>query len=179
MLIGVMADSHDNVPKLEAAVSLFKQRQVQHVLHAGDFVAPFAIEPLRGLDCPVLSVFGNNDGERLGLAARIREIGEVHAYLATATLDDRRIAVVHYPELAEPLAESGAYDLVVYGHTHRVDQTSGPRPATQSRRDRWLAHRLFDRRGGGFDHLPGPNPRAVRRARFLNVFEPLDARRVD
>jgi len=122
MLIGVMADSHDNVPKLEAAVSLFKQRQVQHVLHAGDFVAPFAIDPLRGLDCPVLSVFGNNDGERLGLAARIREIGEVHAYLATATLDDRRIAVVHYPELAEPLAESGAYDLVVYGHTHRVDQ---------------------------------------------------------
>lgn len=122
MLIGVMADSHDNVPKLEAAVSLFKQRQVQHVLHAGDFVAPFAIEPLRGLDCPVLSVFGNNDGERLGLAARIREVGEVHAYLATATLDDRRIAVVHYPELAEPLAESGAYDLVVYGHTHRVDQ---------------------------------------------------------
>jgi putative phosphoesterase len=122
MLIGVMADSHDNVPKLEAAVSLFKQRQVQYVLHAGDFVAPFAIDPLRGLDCPVLSVFGNNDGERLGLAARIREIGEVHAYLATATLDDRRIAVVHYPELAEPLAESGAYDLVVYGHTHRVDQ---------------------------------------------------------
>jgi len=122
MLIGVMADSHDNVPKLEAAVSLFNQCQVQHVLHAGDFVAPFAIDPLRGLDCPVLSVFGNNDGERLGLAARIREIGEVHAYLATATLDDRRIAVVHYPELAEPLAESGAYDLVVYGHTHRVDQ---------------------------------------------------------
>ena len=122
MLIGVMADSHDNVPKIEAAVSLFNQRQVQHVLHAGDFVAPFAIDPLRGLGCPVLSVFGNNDGERLGLAARIREIGEVHAYLATATLDDRRIAVVHYPELAEPLAESGAYDLVVYGHTHRVDQ---------------------------------------------------------
>lgn len=122
MLIGVMADSHDNVPKIEAAVSLFNERQVQHVLHAGDFVAPFAIDPLRGLDCPLLSVFGNNDGEHLGLAARIREIGEVHAYLATATLADRRIAVVHYPELAEPLAKSGAFDLVVYGHTHRVDQ---------------------------------------------------------
>lgn len=122
MLIGVMADSHDNVPMIEAAVSLFNQHQVQHVLHAGDFVAPFAIDPLRGLECPVLSVFGNNDGERLGLAARIREIGEVHAYLATATLADRQIAIVHYPELAEPLAKSGAFDLVVYGHTHRVDQ---------------------------------------------------------
>jgi putative phosphoesterase len=122
MLIGVMADSHDNVPKVEAAVALFNRSRVEHVLHAGDFVAPFAIEPLRSLQCPVLSVFGNNDGERLGLAGRIREIGEVHPYLATATLADRRIAVVHYPELAEPLARSDAYDLVVYGHTHRVDQ---------------------------------------------------------
>lgn len=122
MLIGVMADSHDNVPMVEAAVSLFKQHKVEYVLHAGDFIAPFAIDPLRGLECPVLSVFGNNDGERLGLAARIREIGEVHDYLATATLADRNVAVVHYPELAEPLARSGSFDLVVYGHTHRVDQ---------------------------------------------------------
>ena len=122
MLIGVMADSHDNVPKIEAAVSLFNAKKVQHVLHAGDFVAPFAIDPLRGLDCPVLSVFGNNDGERVGLAARIREIGTVDPYLATLSLGDREIAMVHYPELAEPLAASGTYDLVVYGHTHRVDQ---------------------------------------------------------
>ena len=122
MLIGVMADSHDNIPKIEAAVRFFNKKQVEHVLHAGDFVAPFAIDPLRGLHCPVLSVFGNNDGERLGLAARIREVGEVHPFMATATLAERQIAVVHYPELAEPLAKGDNFDLVVYGHTHRVDQ---------------------------------------------------------
>lgn len=122
MLIGVMADSHDNVPKIEAAVQLFNRSGVEHVLHAGDFVAPFAIEPLRQLRCPVVSVFGNNDGEKFGLAARMREIGEVHPYLATVQLANRRIAVVHYPELAEPLAKSSSFDLVVYGHTHRVDQ---------------------------------------------------------
>ena len=122
MLIGVMADSHDNVPKIEAAVELFNRHGVQHVLHAGDFVAPFAIDPLRQLACPVLAVFGNNDGERLGLAARMREVGEIQPYLATTELADRRIAVVHYPELAEPLAKSRSFDLVIYGHTHRVDQ---------------------------------------------------------
>ena len=103
-------------------MQLFNRERVQHVLHAGDFVAPFAIDPLRELACPVLSVFGNNDGERLGLAARIREVGQVHSYLASITLANRHIAVVHYPEVAEPLARSGTYDLVVYGHTHRVDQ---------------------------------------------------------
>lgn len=125
MKIGVIADSHDNVPKIKAAVDLFNRARVQHVLHAGDFVAPFAIEPLRQLECPLLAVFGNNDGEHLGLAARIREIGEVQPYMATTLLAERRIAVVHYPELAEPLAKSGNFDLVVYGHTHRVDQRRG------------------------------------------------------
>jgi putative phosphoesterase len=122
MKIGVIADSHDNVPKIAAAVDLFNDQRVKHVLHAGDFVAPFAIEPLRQLSCPLLAVFGNNDGERLGLAARIREIGDVQPELATITLARRKIAMVHYPELAEPLAKGGTYDLVIYGHTHRVDQ---------------------------------------------------------
>ena len=121
MKIGVLADSHDNMPKIEAAVEIFARYSVEHVLHAGDFVAPFAIDPLRALGCRMLAVFGNNDGERLGLAARIRDFGEVHDYLATATLGGRRIAIVHYPELAEPLSRSGDFDLVVYGHTHKVD----------------------------------------------------------
>jgi len=122
MLIGVMADSHDNLPKIEAAVELFNRFEVEHVLHAGDFVAPFAIEPLRQLRCPLSAVFGNNDGERPGLLARIRDIGEVEPYLAALELDDRKIAMVHYPEIAEPLAASRKFDLVVYGHTHKVDQ---------------------------------------------------------
>ncbi len=121
MRIGVLADSHDNVIKIRAAVKLFSQKKVEYVLHAGDFVAPFAIEPLRGLGCPLISVFGNNDGERLGLAARIREIGEVHDFLASVNIGGRSVAVVHYPELAEPLSRSGDFDLVVFGHTHKVE----------------------------------------------------------
>ena len=121
MIIGVMADSHDNVAKIEAAVEIFSGRSVSYVLHAGDFVAPFAIKPLRALDCPLLSVFGNNDGERVGLKAQIDQIGSVHDYLATADIGGRSIAMVHYPELATPLARSGDFDLVVFGHTHRVE----------------------------------------------------------
>ncbi len=121
MKLGVLSDSHDNLPKIRAAVELFRARQVAHVIHAGDFVAPFALEPLAALDCPVLAVFGNNDGERVVLAERF-ELGEIHPNLAAIELAGRRIAAVHYPELAEPLAASGDYDLVVYGHTHQVDE---------------------------------------------------------
>lgn len=122
MKIGILADTHDNVPRIEQAVDLFNARGVEHVVHAGDFISPFAIEPLKRLRCPVLAVFGNNDGERIGVAARFEGIGEVHPNVGAASLGGREIAVVHYPELAEPLARSGAYDLVVYGHTHRIDE---------------------------------------------------------
>ena len=122
MKIGVLADTHDNVPRIREAVEIFNREGVARVIHAGDFVAPFALDPFRGLDCDVLGVFGNNDGEKEGLAARLGEIGEVHPFLATVTLDGRRIAAVHYRELAEPLAASGDFDLVIFGHTHEVEQ---------------------------------------------------------
>jgi putative phosphoesterase len=122
MKVGIIADTHDHVPNIRKAVRVFNREQVGLVLHAGDFVAPFAVAALGDLDCSVLAVFGNNDGERLGLAARFESLGDVHPNLATIELADRRLAVVHYPELAEPLAKSGDFDLVVYGHTHEIDE---------------------------------------------------------
>jgi len=38
MLIGIMADSHDNLPKVRQAVEFFNQKKVALVLHAGDFM---------------------------------------------------------------------------------------------------------------------------------------------
>ena len=32
---------------------------------------------------------------------------------------------MHYPELAIPIAKSGDYDIVVYGHTHEIDIQKG------------------------------------------------------
>lgn len=122
MKIGVMADSHDNVPLIRQAVRLFNEEQVGLVIHAGDFVSPFAVAPLKRLTCRVVAVFGNNDGERIGLANQFVGIGEVYPNLGTATAAGRRIAVVHYPELAQQLARSGDYDLVVFGHTHEIEE---------------------------------------------------------
>ena len=126
MKIGVMADSHDNVPMVKRAVELFAEHGVGLVIHAGDFVAPFALAPLAELTCPLKAVLGNNDGERSGLEKRFESMG---AELAPHLLDTevrfgderRRIAAVHYPELATAIAGGGSYDLVIYGHSHEID----------------------------------------------------------
>ncbi|MCG8461001.1 MAG: metallophosphoesterase [Holophagales bacterium] len=126
MKLGVLADSHDNVPMVEAAVRRFTELGVELVIHAGDFVAPFAVAPLEALSCPVVAVFGNNDGERVGLANRFAAgIGEVHPILAEVEAGGRRIAAMHYPEMADAIAPGGTFDLVIYGHTHVVEIRPG------------------------------------------------------
>ncbi len=125
MKLGVMSDSHDNVPMVQKAVELFNRRGVHLVIHAGDFVSPFAVTPLAGLACKVVAVFGNNEGEQIVVAKKFEGIGEIHPNLAEVELGGRRIAVMHYPELAEPIAASGRYDLVIYGHTHEIDVRPG------------------------------------------------------
>ena len=121
MKLGVMSDSHDNVPNVKRAVALFNEIDVDLVVHAGDFIAPFAVAPLEDLNCRVVGVFGNNDGERIIVAQRFEAIGEIHPNLASVSLGGKNIAVMHYPELAIPIAKSGDYDIVVYGHTHQID----------------------------------------------------------
>ena len=119
--IAVLSDTHDNIWKLEQALQQVGSAQAEVLLHCGDFVAPFIIPQLgEAFNGPIHAVFGNNDGDQ-GLlyqqAARFPQI-TLHGQLAEIEVDAVRIAMNHYPEIARPLAESGRYDLVCYGHNH-------------------------------------------------------------
>ncbi len=121
MKIGIMADSHDNLPKIRSAMEVFAREGVGLILHAGDFVAPFAVRAMHGAPARVVAVFGNNDGERIGLAKAFEAIGEVHPRIALVEADGKRIGVVHQDELVAPISAGNAVDVLVYGHTHRLD----------------------------------------------------------
>ncbi|MDI9633373.1 MAG: metallophosphoesterase [Methanolinea sp.] len=123
MRIGIMADSHDHVPRIREAVGVFAREGVDLVLHAGDFIAPFVIPEIARVGVPVVGVFGNNDGDCPLLLSRSREQGnvEIRGYFAELEYGGRRIALLHGHDrerLAECM-ESGHYDVVVHGHTHQ------------------------------------------------------------
>lgn len=120
MKIGLIADTHDNMPKIEAAIKLFESHGVELVIHAGDFVAPFSVKPFSRLSCKLVAVFGNNDGERIGLLKAMEGFGELHARMATLEVEGKRIAVMHEPEPLEAMKRSRMFDVIVYGHTHKV-----------------------------------------------------------
>lgn len=121
MKIGILSDTHDNLDRLRNAIDLFRDQGVEALLHAGDFVAPFVVPLLTELGQPVYGVFGNNDGERLGLMAAFRHLGPLNQPPMPLMLDKVRILLMHEPVLLEPLARSGEYDLIVYGHLHQPE----------------------------------------------------------
>ncbi len=119
MKIGVLADSHDHLDNLRKAMAVFQKAGVKQVIHAGDFVAPFTLPVLGEAGVPVTGVFGNNDGERVGLSRGFARLGELHERPHELALNGRRIIVLHEPIALPELAS--AFDLVIYGHTHKVD----------------------------------------------------------
>lgn len=122
MLLGVISDTHDNIDSIQRAVKLFNDRGVDVVIHCGDWCSPFTLTYFRNLNCKLLGVFGNVDGDREHLRRRARELGfEIESEFLSLVLDGRSIAVYHgvHEDLVRALAKCGEYDLVLRGHTHR------------------------------------------------------------
>ena len=119
MKLGIMSDSHDNMPKISSAVDVFNREQVDLVVHAGDFVAPFTGKPLDKLDMPFVAVFGNNDGEVLGLAKRFE--GKIHKAPHQLVFGEKKLLVCHEPIALSMLKTGTAFDAIIYGHTHQID----------------------------------------------------------
>ena len=78
MLIGAISDTHDNLPQVEKAVKYLNDQKVGLVLHAGDYVAGFVIPKFKQLNCKLIGVFGNNDGDHELLKKRFSETSQLH-----------------------------------------------------------------------------------------------------
>jgi len=122
MKIGIVADTHDHMEHIEECVALLKEKNVDLVIHLGDFVAPFALIPFKGLK--MVGVLGNNDGEVYGLTKKFEELGmDLHGHFWETEIDGLKIAAYHGTviELRNSLIDCGKYDVVLYGHTHQLD----------------------------------------------------------
>jgi putative phosphoesterase len=125
MLIGIMADTHDNLPLVEKAVQKLNEENVGLVLHAGDYVAGFVILKFKELHAKLMGVFGNNDGDHELLKKRFSENPnlDMRGNFADVTVDGVRIALLHGSdrELLKALIESQSFDVVVHGHSHLAE----------------------------------------------------------
>jgi hypothetical protein len=120
--IAILSDTHDNITNLDTALVAIRTGGAEVLLHCGDLCAPFMVSRLaQAFAGPIHIVFGNNDGDgRLlqSIASKHPQV-TLHGIYAELTVAQRTIALIHYPEPARRIAQSGEFDLVCYGHNHQ------------------------------------------------------------
>ena len=123
MKLGIISDSHDSHSGVLKAVKIFNDEKVDYVLHAGDIISPFTANAFANVTtAQLIAVYGNNDGEKIMLKTTIERFGgQIHQDAFIGELDDKKIFMTHVPIAIEEVVQSGNYDLVIYGHTHRQD----------------------------------------------------------
>lgn len=120
MKVGLMADSHDRIPAMAELLRQMAAADVTMVLHAGDFIAPFALKPFEDLHMTLQGVFGRNDGDHEGLLSRASAgLGlEIFQSPHSFEIADKRILLVH--DLADVGKRSvKGHAIVVHGFTHQ------------------------------------------------------------
>jgi len=108
MKIAIVSDTHNNVVNFKKAIDLVKKESIGLILHCGDICSQETIdEATKYFGKEIKFVKGNGDHE-LDLPEKIE-----------LEFNKKRIAFCHFPDLAKKMAQSGKFDLVFYGHTHR------------------------------------------------------------
>ncbi len=122
MIVGILADTHDDRAMTVKAVDVLRSREVDVVLHAGDLTSPEMLEYLGGFHCYV--VLGNGDvGDGNEEAIRKKGIAlgfNPIEYKIEVELGGKMFALFHgdnVPMFREAVA-CGRFDYIVKGHTH-------------------------------------------------------------
>ena len=122
MRVGLMSDSHDRVPAIAEFIKQFQTAGIGLVLHAGDFCAPFALDPFENAQMSMAGVFGKNDADLESLRTRAaRAIGlELFESPHSFDIGGKRILLAH--DLADiPERSIESHDIVVHGHLHKQE----------------------------------------------------------
>jgi hypothetical protein len=121
--VGIVADSHDNLTNIAATVREFRDRGVELLVHAGDFVAPFAVKEFLKSGLPIVAVFGNCDGEHKAIRSLLPDVA---TGARRENIAGRQFLIVHSIDWLDP-ADRGGADVIVCGHTH-CPEVRGEKP---------------------------------------------------
>jgi putative phosphoesterase len=128
MRIAILSDTHSRYQTIEKVLELLKEQRITFALHCGDIEDAEAVQLFAGLTAHF--VFGNCDYERAGLRWAVQAIGAtIHEPYGDLELEGCKIAWIHGDDrrLFQDLEQSGHYDYLFYGHSHRAEQhRSGP-----------------------------------------------------
>jgi len=122
MQIAIISDIHNNEINLDKVLRYCEQQKITTLICCGDLASKEVLELMNdNFSGTIYYTFGNADYTEL------RELDSAPKYRNTfmfknfgeAKIDGKSIAFVHFPREARKLAESGKYNFVFHGHTHK------------------------------------------------------------
>lgn len=122
MRVGLLADTHDRLPAVAELVRLMQSSNVGMLLHAGDYCAPFALQPIEDSHIALAGVFGNNDGDHEGLLSRAHTAVGIELFESPHSFEigGRRVLLVH--DIRDASKRSiGQHEIVIHGATHQQE----------------------------------------------------------
>lgn len=128
MKIAIISDIHDNSHNLISFFEQIKGKNIKQIIFLGDFMNNGVAKMLASFSIPVFAIWGNNDGEKVAITkTSLSDGSNLTVGFDTFDIlefDSRKIFLTHYPTLAKPMAKSGEFDAVFYGHDHKknIDQ---------------------------------------------------------
>ena len=117
-MIGIISDTHENEEAIKKAVAIFKEKNIEFGIHCGDIISPPMLEYFQGLKMKF--VYGNNDGEKIGLNTKAKELGFEITDEKEFEYKGKKFYVYHGTkrEKLDAAITSNKYDYVLTGHAH-------------------------------------------------------------
>lgn len=110
MKIAVVSDTHNNMANFKKAIDWIKNEKIQLILHCGDIASQQMITDAKNnFDGEIKFVRGNADWDLEFLPEKM-----------DLEFNSKKISFCHFPDIAKKSAQSGKFDMVFYGHTHRA-----------------------------------------------------------
>jgi putative phosphoesterase len=128
MIIGIMSDTHDNLVAIDRALKIFRDRDLDVLIHLGDIISPFALAKILEFPVKIMIITGNNDGDILQLKElAVKGGATLKQFMYTINIDGKKLFLTHgfgskeqTKSYVDAVAMTGFYDIVLYGHTHEA-----------------------------------------------------------
>lgn len=120
MKIAILSDTHNNVGNSQLALKFIAGAGINTIIHCGDVIDPEILEYFG--EYRIFLAYGNGDYPR-ELKERISWFRDdnISAAFLELTLDGKQIFITHGHDrsMLNNAIESGKFDYVFHGHTHR------------------------------------------------------------
>lgn len=123
MQIAIISDIHDNIPNLTKVLDYCRGNKIEKIICCGDLASLETLDFLNdNFQREIFFTFGNMDDAYLKnypFKNNQYKNTQIFRDFGEAEIAGKKVAFIHFPREAKELCETGKYNFVFHGHTHK------------------------------------------------------------